>query len=128
MKQARIEELLLANGWTKDRHGHFLKDIGVENKATGMKSLRKHRVKMGSVTCKIECQVTREVWTQDGWKMQPEWVRVSPSEYFTKITLTGTGDLRIGKTMIQLKNLPPAESSSDDGIDTKAILAAIKKG
>ena len=77
MKREQFEAVLVADGWEKDRFGHYQKAIRE----------RKYRVKMQDLSCRIE--VTEYSLAKN------EWVRLG-GDYYSKIVQLDDGRIRVG--------------------------------
>ena len=83
MKREQFEAVLVADGWKKDRFGHYQKTIRE----------RKYRVKMQDLSCRIEVQVRYEATEYSPAKN--EWVRLG-GDYYSKIVQLDDGRIRVG--------------------------------
>lgn len=99
MKREQFEAVLVADGWEKDRFGHYQKSItrrrphvdypvGQEPEVT-----TRYRVKMQDLSCRIEVQ-----FRYDATEYSPaknEWVRWG-GDYYSKIVQLDDGRIRVG--------------------------------
>lgn len=83
MKREQFEAVLVADGWEKDRFGHYQRAIRE----------RKYRVKMQDLSCRIEVQVRYEATKYSPAKNA--WVRWG-GDYYSKIVQLDDGRIRVG--------------------------------
>lgn len=97
MKREQFEEILKADGWEKDRFGHYqkteCKTVPHVDHPEGIIREIKYRVKMQDLTCRVEVQVRYEATEYSPAKN--EWVRVG-GDYYRKITQLADGRVRAG--------------------------------
>lgn len=90
MKREDLETELVANGWTRDRWGHYQKDIVHLHPEKG-RLIRKYRIKMQKKSCRLE--VRRKITGQ--WV----WLRLT-SSFYTKALVLEDGRVRIGSMFV----------------------------
>ena len=83
MKREQFEEILKADGWERDRFGHYHKTVGE----------RKYRIKMQDLSFRIEVQVRHEATEYSPAKNA--WVRLG-GDYYSKIVQLDDGRVRAG--------------------------------
>lgn len=97
MKREQFEEILKASGWELDRFGHYQKTlrrtIPHADYPDGIIREYKYRVKLQSLSCRIEVQVRHEATEYSPAKN--EWVRVG-GDYYSKIVQLKNGRVRVG--------------------------------
>lgn len=97
MKREQFEEILKADGWEKDRFGHYHKTVRKRiphvDRPEGVISERKYRVKLQNLTCRIEVLVRYEATEYSSAKN--EWVRLG-GDYYSKIVQLDDGRVRVG--------------------------------
>ena len=97
MKREKFEAVLVADGWEKDRFGHYQKTaqrrIPHVDHPEGVISERKYRVKMQDQSCRLEVQVRHEATKYSPAKN--EWVRLG-GDYYSKIVQLDDGRIRVG--------------------------------
>lgn len=92
MKPENLAAFLLANGWEKDRFGHFKKQMTVKLTRVnpGQEVTKLYRVKLQATSARYEVQTEA-----NGENM---WVRLT-SAYFKDITLHEKG-VKLGSVLI----------------------------
>lgn len=97
MKREQFEAVLVADGWEKDRFGHYQKTVRKTiphvDHPDGVIRERKYRVKMQDLSCRIEVQVRYEATEYSPAKN--EWVRWG-GDYYSKIVQLDDGRIRVG--------------------------------
>lgn len=97
MKREQFEEILKAEGWERDRFGHYQKTVrkvvSRPDHPEGVTRERKYRVKMQDLSCRIEVQVRYEATEYSPAKN--EWVRLG-GDYYSKIVQLDDGRVRVG--------------------------------
>lgn len=92
MKREQFEAVLVADGWEKDRFGHYQKTIQ-KHIPEGVIHERKYRVKMQDLSCRIEVLIRYEATEYSPAKN--EWARLG-GDYYSKIVQLDDGRIRVG--------------------------------
>lgn len=104
MKREQIEEALLADGWTKDRFGHFQRTETRRrphvDHPEGVVFVTKLRIKMQATSLRVEVQVDHPALSYS--PATKEWVRFG-GDYYSKIVQLDDGRVRIGSHIIGKK-------------------------
>jgi len=97
MKREQFEEILKADGWERDRFGHYhkivRKSIPHVDHPEGIICERKYRIKMQDLSFRIEVQVRHEATEYSPAKN--EWVRIG-GDYYSRIVQMDNGRIRVG--------------------------------
>lgn len=97
MKREQFEEILKADGWERDRFGHYhktvLQSFRRDDSSEVVTHERKYRVKLQDLSCRIEVRVRHEATEYSPAKN--EWVRIG-GDYYSKIVQLDDGRVRVG--------------------------------
>lgn len=99
MKREQFEAVLVADGWEKDRFGHY--QLGITGRRPHAdypvgqvpEVTARYRVKMQALSCRIEVQVRFDATIYGPAKN--EWVRWD-GDYYSKIVQLDDGRIRVG--------------------------------
>lgn len=105
MKREQFEAVLVADGWEKDRFGHYQKTKQWRTQQVDSPEVvireRKYRVKMQDLSCRIEVQVRYEATEYSPAKN--EWLRWG-GDYYSKIIRLDDGRVRVGSHFFGRRN------------------------
>lgn len=111
MKREQFEAVLVADGWEKDRFGHYHKTDRWRTQRVDSHEMVtcecKYRVKMQDLGCRIEVQVRRKATEYSPAKN--EWVRFGGA-YYSEIVQLDNGRVRVGTHLFNRRNLPCSTS------------------
>lgn len=104
--RTRLTETLLRHGWSRDKWGHFKKEMGVTNRGTGLRSTKLVRIRLKALSCKIEIQQTTlgvNVWVP----------RLGGFSYFKNLKFLPDGRVKIGSIKVG-KPIPEPDPQEPD--------------
>lgn len=97
MKREQFEAVLVADGWEKDRFGHYHKTVRWRTQLVDSPEVvireREYRIKMQDLSCRIEVQIRYEASEYSPAKN--EWARLG-GDYYSKIVQLDDGRIRVG--------------------------------
>lgn len=97
MKREQFEEILKADGWERDRFGHYHKTERWRTQRVDSPEAvireRKYRIKLQDRSFRIEVQVRHEATEYS--PARNEWVRLG-GDYYGKIVQLDDGRVRVG--------------------------------
>ena len=97
MKREQFEAVLVADGWEKDRFGHYHKTERWSTQRVDSPEViireRKSRIKLQDRSCRIEVQIRHEATEYSPAKN--EWVRLG-GDYYSKIVQLDDGRICVG--------------------------------